>query len=110
MQSLLAAELDTSIFSLPFELPQTQQRYPSIYRQFPDYIFRFLVLSPTINEHTNNILGLQLTSSQLAMMEHIQDHSSIIRQQADPGFMLQPSPDNNFANLFQDFARKLLGG
>lgn len=110
MQSLLAAELDTSIFPLLFELPQTQQRYPSFHRQFLDYIFRFLVLSRTINEHINNILGLQLISAQLGMMEHIQDHSSIVRQQADRGFMLQPAPDNNFANPFQGLARKLLGG
>jgi hypothetical protein len=63
-----------SFLSYPFELPQreqTRQRYYSIHERFLCYIFRVLALSHNIKEPTNDLSGLQLTSAQLAMMNHI---------------------------------------
>jgi hypothetical protein len=93
-----------SFLPYPFELPQreqTRRRYYSIHERFLCYIFRVLVLSRTIKEHTNDISGLQLTPAQLAMMNHIWDHLSIVSQQADRGILLQPSLDSVHENLFQ---------
>lgn len=69
--ALLVAELDAIFPSYPFELSQREQtrpRYYSIHERFLCYIFRVLALSRNIKEPINGILGLQLTTAQLAMM------------------------------------------
>jgi hypothetical protein len=80
---------------------QIRRRYHSIHERFLCYIFRVLVLSRTIKEHTADISGLHLTPAQLAMMNHIWDHLSVVSQQADRGVLLQPSLDGVHENLFQ---------
>ncbi|KAF2626977.1 hypothetical protein BU25DRAFT_342016 [Macroventuria anomochaeta] len=102
--ALLLRSWTPSFLPYPFELPQreqTRRRYYSIHERCLCYIFRVLVLSRTIKEHTNDISGLQLTPAQIAMMNHIWDHLSIVSQQADRGVLLQPSLDGVHENLFQ---------
>lgn len=93
-----------SFLPYPFELPQrklTQRRYYVIHERFLCYIFRILALSRNIKEPTKEISGLQLTTAQLAMMNHIWDHLSVVSQQADCGVLLEPSLDGVHENLFQ---------
>ncbi|KAF1347193.1 hypothetical protein EJ07DRAFT_169869 [Lizonia empirigonia] len=85
-------------------LPQrehTWQRYYRIYKRFLCYIFRVLALSRNIKEPTNNISRLQLTTAQLAMMNHIWDHVTAVSQQADLGILLPSSLAALNENLFQ---------
>lgn len=60
-----------------------------------------LALSRSIKEPTSEISGLQLTTAQLSMMNHIWSRLSIVSQQADCGVLLQPSLDVVHENLFQ---------
>ena len=88
----------------PFEFPQrehTRRRYYVIHERFLCYIFRVLALSRNIKEPTSEISGLHLTTAQLAMMNHIWDHLSVISRQADHGVLFQPSLDSVHENLFQ---------
>jgi hypothetical protein len=92
-----------SFLPYPFELPQrepTRRRYYVIHERFLCYIFRILALSRNIKESTNEISGLQLTTAQLAMMNHIWDHLSVVSQQADRGVLIEPSLDGVHENLF----------
>ena len=93
-----------SFLPYPFELPQrenTRRRYYRIHERFLCYIFRVLALSRNIKEPTNDISGLQLTTAQLAMMNHIWDHVTAVSQQADLGILLQSSLAALNENLFQ---------
>ncbi|ENI03218.1 hypothetical protein COCC4DRAFT_143923 [Bipolaris maydis ATCC 48331] len=93
-----------SFLPYPFELPQreqTRRRYYVIHERFLCYIFRILALSRSIKEPTSEISGLQLTTAQLAMMNHIWSRFSNVSQQADCGVLLQPSLDGVHENLFQ---------
>jgi hypothetical protein len=81
-----------SFLPYPFKLPQreqTRRRYYVIHERFLCYIFRILALSRNIREPTSEISGLQLTTAQMAMMNHIWDHLSVVVQQADRGVSLQ---------------------
>ncbi|KAH6612382.1 hypothetical protein C7974DRAFT_444959 [Boeremia exigua] len=85
-------------------LPQrenTRRRYYRIHERFLCYIFRVLALSRNIKEPTNDISGLQLTTAQLAMMNHIWDHVTAVSQQADLRILLQSSLAALNENLFQ---------
>jgi hypothetical protein len=92
-----------SFLAHPFELPQRQQtrrRYYVIHEQFLCYIFRILALLQNIKEPTSDISGLQLTTAQLAMMNHIWGHLSTVTQQADFCVLLRMSLDGVHENLF----------
>lgn len=92
-----------SFLPYPFELPQrehTRRRYYRIYERFLCYIFRVLALSRNIKEPTNDISGLQLTTAQLAMMNHIWDHVTAVSQQADLGILLPSSLAALSENVF----------
>lgn len=102
--ALLAAELGVFFPSLPLRATSTRTNPAKILlhpRAVSVHIFRVLALSRTIEEHTNDISGLQLTPAQLAMMNLIWDHLSVVSQQADRGVLLQPSLDGVHENLFQ---------
>lgn len=93
-----------SFLPYPFDLPQreqTKRRYYSIHERFLCYIFRVLALSRDLKESTKDISGLQLTTAQLAMMNHIWDHVTVVSQQADFGILLQSSLAGVHENLFQ---------
>ncbi|OAL42613.1 hypothetical protein IQ07DRAFT_525792 [Pyrenochaeta sp. DS3sAY3a] len=93
-----------SFLPYPFELPQreqTQRRYYVIHERFLSYIFRMLALSRDIKEPTSDISGLKLSTAQLAMMNHIWEHLSVVSQQEDCGVLLRPSLDGVHENLFQ---------
>ncbi|EFQ90142.1 hypothetical protein PTT_13339 [Pyrenophora teres f. teres 0-1] len=79
----------------------TKRRYYVIHERFLCYIFRILALSRNIKEPTNEISGLQLTTAQLAMMNHIWNHLSVVSQQAACGVLLEPLLDGVYENLFQ---------
>jgi hypothetical protein len=60
-----------------------------------------LALSRNIKEPTREISGLQLTTPQLAIMNHIWNYISAVSEQADRGVLLEPSLDAVCKNLFQ---------
>jgi hypothetical protein len=102
--ALLALELDSFFPAFPFELPQrdpTRRRYYVIHERFLCYIFQVLALSRNIKEPTCEISGLHLTTAQLAMMNYIWDHLSVVSQQADCGVLLQQALDSVHEDLFQ---------
>jgi hypothetical protein len=93
-----------SFLPYPFELPQrdqTRRRYYVIHERFLSYIFHTLALSRNIKEPTSEISGLELSTAQLAMMNHIWGYLSVITEQDDCGVSLKSSLDGVQENLFQ---------
>jgi Chromo (CHRromatin Organisation MOdifier) domain len=93
-----------SFLPLPFELPQrikTRQRYYSYARQFLCYFYRIHHAARGWHEKTEDLSSLQLTATQVAMMDFVWAGFTDLQTECDKTSVCLDVPDSLLENLFQ---------
>jgi len=96
----------SSFLPHPFELPQrksSRRKYFSYWRRFLCYVFRIQRLARNLREKTHHLSGLQLSKSQVAMMDCIWVALSDLVKDADDISVPPEIPEALLESLFQLF-------